>query len=109
MATAPKMQLFMTFLIVYLFIGNTLSIYTIIAIVQSLFGSVGGLLKVNKSTYALIIVFEPYEEQTRNIMKYKLIYTVINLICVGVVIYKLSKIGLLSLSPSAYIDLVPNY
>lgn len=40
----------MTFLIVYMFIGNTLSIYTIFAIVQSLLSSVGGILKVNKST-----------------------------------------------------------
>jgi len=43
------MQLFMTFLIVYMFIGNTLSIYTIFAIVQSLLSSVGGIFKVNKS------------------------------------------------------------
>lgn len=43
------MQLFMTFMIVYMFIGNTLSIYTIIAIFQSLMSSVGGLVKVNKS------------------------------------------------------------
>jgi hypothetical protein len=51
MATAPKLQLFMTFLIMYLFIGNTLSIYTIVAVVQSLNGCVGGLLKVNKCTH----------------------------------------------------------
>lgn len=51
MATAPKMQLFMTFMIVYLFIGNTLSIYTIFAIVQSLMSSFGGLFKVNQSTF----------------------------------------------------------
>ena len=44
----------MTFMIVYLFIGNTLSIYTIFAIIQSLMSSVGGVLKVNKSTYILI-------------------------------------------------------
>lgn len=43
------MQLLMTFMIVYMFIGNQLSIYTIFAIVQSLVGSVGGLFKVNKS------------------------------------------------------------
>lgn len=32
-----------------MFIGNTLSIYTIFAIVQSLLSSVGGIFKVNKS------------------------------------------------------------
>ena len=49
MATAPKMQLFMTFMVVYLFIGNNLSIYTIFAIFQSLLSSVGGIFKVNQS------------------------------------------------------------
>lgn len=43
----------MTFLITYLAIGNTLSIYTILAVVQSLTGCVGGLLKVNKGTFSL--------------------------------------------------------
>jgi hypothetical protein len=42
-------------------------------------------------------------------MKWKLIYVAINLVCLGMVSYKLSKMGLLSLSPSAYIDLIPNY
>ena len=102
MATAPKMQLFMTFMIVYLFIGNQLSIYTIFAIVQSLLSSVGGLLKVNQ-------IFEPYEDQTRSLFKYKLIYVAINFVCLGVVSYKLSKMGLISFSPAAYIDLIPNY
>jgi hypothetical protein len=62
-ATAPKMQLFMTFLILYFFIGNVLSIYTIFAIVQSLFSSVGGLLKVNKGSIPII--------QCSNLMKSK--------------------------------------
>jgi hypothetical protein len=44
----------MTFLILYFFIGNSLSIYTILAIVQSLFSSVGGLLKVNKGQIFII-------------------------------------------------------
>ena len=56
MATAPKMQVFMTFMIVYLFIGNQLSIYTIFAIVQSLMSSVGGLLKVNQSILLFFIL-----------------------------------------------------
>lgn len=103
------MQLLMTFMIVYMFIGNQLSIYTIFAIVQSLMGSVGGLFKVNKSNCFSILVFEPYEDQTKSLFKYKLIYAAINLACVGVVSYKLSKMGLISLSPSSYIDLIPNY
>lgn len=40
---------------------------------------------------------------------YKMIYAGINLLCLGVVVYKLSKMGLLSFSPSAYIDMIPNY
>lgn len=48
------MQLLMTFLITYMFIGNTLSIYTILAIVQSLSSAVGGLVKVNKGQNILI-------------------------------------------------------
>lgn len=103
------MQLLMTFMIVYLFIGNQLSIYTIFAIVQSLVGSVGGLFKVNKSISLFYSVFEPYEDQSKNLFKYKLIYAAINIACVGVVSYKLSKMGLISLSPSSYIDLIPNY
>lgn len=42
-------------------------------------------------------------------MKYKVIYVVINLACLAVVSYKLSKMGLISLSPSSYIDLIPSY
>lgn len=110
MATAPKMQVFMTFMIVYLFIGNQLSIYTIFAIVQSLTSSIGGLFKVNQSNVINnIVVFEPYEEQTRSLFKYKLIYVAINLVSLAIVSYKLSKMGLISLSPSAYIDLIPSY
>lgn len=48
MATAPKMQLFMTFMIVYFMIGNTVSIYSIFAVVQSIVSSVGSILKTNK-------------------------------------------------------------
>jgi hypothetical protein len=54
-------------------------------------------------------VFEPFEDQTKSIMKYKVIYIAINLVGLGIIVYKLSNMGLLSLSPSAYIDLIPNY
>ena len=39
----------MTFMVVYLFIGNNISIYSIFAIVQSITSSIGGILKVNQS------------------------------------------------------------
>jgi hypothetical protein len=43
------MQLFMTFMVVFLFFGNNLSIYTIFGIFQSLKSSVDGIFKVNQS------------------------------------------------------------
>ena len=42
-------------------------------------------------------------------MKYKLIYSALNILTLGVVMYKLSKMGLLSFSSSAYIDMIPPY
>ena len=46
---------------------------------------------------------------SRNLMKYKLIYSALNILTLGVVMYKLSKMGLLSFSSSAYIDMIPPY
>ena len=108
-ATAPKMQLFMTFMIVYFFIGNSVSIYSIFAIVQSITSSIGSLLRTNKSNKGDNLAFEPFEERTKSLLKYKIIFMGINSICIGLVAYKLSKMGLLSFSPSAYIDMIPNY
>ena len=54
-------------------------------------------------------MFEPYEDRVKSLLKYKLIYMGINVICLVVVLFKLSKMGLLSFSPSAYIDMIPNY
>ena len=51
MATAPKMQLFMTFMIIYFFIGNSISIYSIFAIIQSITSTIGSILKTNQSTH----------------------------------------------------------
>ena len=46
---------------------------------------------------------------SKSLLKYKLIYIGINLIIFGVVLHKLSKMGLLSFSSSAYIDMIPPY
>ncbi len=54
-------------------------------------------------------MFEPYEDKVRSLFKYKAIYVAINAVCLGIVCYKLSNMGLISLSPAAYINLVPNY
>lgn len=54
-------------------------------------------------------MFEAFEDRAKSLTMYKMIYAGINLLCLGVVVYKLSKMGLLSFSPSAYIDMIPNY
>ena len=54
-------------------------------------------------------VFEPYQHLTTGLAKYKAIYLAINLVLLGVVVYKLSMMGLLPVSPIDYIDLIPAY
>ena len=44
-----------------------------------------------------------------DLTKYKLMYLGINLILLGIIIYKLSVMGLLPVSPTDYIDLIPFY
>lgn len=109
MATSPKMQLFMTCILMFFLIGNTISIYSILAVGQSLINSISCIFKTNKGTLPLISVFEPFENLSKSLTKYKLIYGVINFAALGVTMYKLSKMGLLSFSSSAYIDMIPPY
>ena len=40
---------------------------------------------------------------------YKLIYFGINIVLLGIIIYKLSAMGLLPVSPTDYVDLIPLY
>ena len=55
------------------------------------------------------LVFEPYEHMVSDLTKYKLMYMGINLVLLGIIIYKLSVMGLLPVSPTDYIDLIPLY
>ena len=65
MATSPKMQLFMTFMVIYFFIGNNISIYSIFAVIQSITSTVGGLLKTNKSNLHITQCFNPMKKEQR--------------------------------------------
>lgn len=54
-------------------------------------------------------MFEPYEHLVPSLLKYKAMYLGINIIILGIVVNKLSNMGLLPVSPTDYIDLIPPY
>ncbi len=66
-------------------------------------------LKHQKVNLNQSVVFEPYESLVASTFKYKVIYSAINLVLVGIVAYKLSTMGLLPVSAADYVDLVPTY
>ena len=51
-------------------------------------------------------MFEPYEGMLPSLVKYKFMYLGIQVVLLGIVIYKLSVMGLLPVSAADYVDLV---
>lgn len=54
-------------------------------------------------------VFEPYEGMLPSLAKYKIMYAGINLILLGIVLYKMSAMGMLPVLAADYVDLVPTF
>ena len=89
--------------------GNNISIFILFPIVQTLSTAVGGILNMQKGNTSYHPVFEPYEGMTTSMMKYKFMYLGIHVILLGIVVYKLSAMGLLPVSAADYVDMVPPF
>lgn len=98
LAISPASSIFMAFVLFY-FLGSTLNIYTLIMLFTFISSQVKTLVNINKT-------FKDYESVPQ-LGFYKFIYFCMNL---GIFCYSLSKLynmGLLPLSPSDYVDLLP--
>lgn len=89
--------------------GNNISIFVLFPIIQTLMSAVGGFLNMGKGKIAAMIVFEPYEGMLPSLFKYKFMYAGINLILFGIVLYKMSAMGMLPVLAADYVDLVPTF
>lgn len=98
----------MTMFMFWMF-GNNISIFVLFPIIQTLMTAVGGLLNIGKGIYKIILVFEPFEGMLPSLTKYKFMYIGINCILLGLVIYKMSAMGMLPVLAADYVDLVPTF
>ena len=89
--------------------GNNISIFILFPIIQTLSTAIGGILNMQKGKILNNIVFESYEGMNINLGKYKMIYLAIQVLLLGIVIYKLSAMGLLPISAADYVDLIPPF
>ena len=55
----------------------------------------------------LLLEFEKFEGKGVSLIKFKLIYLMINLIILSIMLYKFYNMGLLPLNPSDYTELIP--
>ena len=99
-AISPASSIFMNFFMFWM-IGNSLSIYTLFFVFTMISAQIKNLLGTNEK-------FREFEGfKMKEITFYKFIYFGINLIVFTFCLYKLAGIGLIPLSPSDYVDLLP--
>ncbi len=100
MAISPASSIFMNFILFY-FVGSSLNVYSLMMIFTVISGQIKGLL----GTRDKFREFEPYH--MKELSFYKLIYVVINIALLGYSLYNFSKMGMIPLSPSDYVDVLP--
>ena len=98
----------MTMFMFWMF-GNNISIFVLFPIIQTLSTAVGGLVNVGKGMHEFTSVFSPYEGMLPSLVKYKFLYSGIHLILLGLVLYKMSAMGMLPVLAADYVDLFPTF
>lgn len=109
---APAQQILMAFLVLY-FTGGGLNIFTIFFIVSFMFQPIKGILNINsgKRNFRIVnhwVAFKQFEGHGVNLLPYKFIYGAIHSVILALCLNKFHTMGLLPLSPSDWIDLIPH-
>ena len=99
LAISPAQNAFMLF-IMFFFIGGGANIYTFIMIYQVIKGPLGNLAALGER-------FREFEKDVAELGFYKVVFALINLAVLGFILYKINGMGLLPLSPSDYIEVLP--
>ncbi|KRX02435.1 hypothetical protein PPERSA_10052 [Pseudocohnilembus persalinus] len=100
-ATGDKSQFFMAIFMMYM-TGGTLNIFTILFTFQFLYNPTKAIFSTNTA-------FQQFEGKGIPLLKFKLYYIGMKSLILSVALYKLYNLGLLPLSPSDWVDLVPSY
>lgn len=92
-------QIFMQMFMMYM-MGSSLHIFTIFMIYQMMSGPIGAMMSVQQR-------FSRFSSLGNELLLYKMIFIGIQLGLFGLGLYKLNTMGLLPLSPSDYVDMIP--
>lgn len=99
-AISPATGFFMYFIMFYFF-GSSVNIYTLIMFFSVAINHIKNITSVREK----FKIYEPYK--LKEVSFYKMIFIAVNLGILGFIAYKFNTMGLLPLSPSDYLDILP--
>ena len=98
-ALAPGKNLFMTGFMLWMS-GSTVHIFSMMFTMMAMKGPLTALFSINKA-------FKSIDDGTLNLMKWKLAFVGVNLLGLAMALYKCNSLGLLPLSSSDWVHLLP--
>lgn len=98
-AIAPGKNLFMTAFMLWMS-GSTVHIFSMMFTMMAMRTPVMAIVNTNKA-------FKSIDDGTVNILKWKLAYVAVNMIGLAMALYKCNSLGLLPLSSSDWVHLLP--
>ena len=96
---APGKNLFMTGFMLWMS-GSTVHIFSMMFTMMAMKGPLTALFSINKA-------FKIIDDGTVNLMKWKLAFVGVNLVGLAMALYKCNSLGLLPLSSSDWVHLLP--
>ncbi|EGC34501.1 hypothetical protein DICPUDRAFT_55778 [Dictyostelium purpureum] len=99
LAKSPAKNIFMTGFFLWM-IGNGINIFTMPVIIYAVINPVKAILQTNS-------MFSRFDDCKRDIIQMKITFIAIQLVLLGVTLYKCSSMGLLPITPSDWISSLP--